>query len=635
MNLTSCRLLSRMRLAVLFTFLVTGTSYTSSANEQLEIEKSTPEASQTDLITNRVEKYVDEYFPNFLEKNHIPGAAFILVDKNGPLLIKGYGEHSFENGVAIQPDKHLFRIASITKTMTGLGVMKLVNEGKIDLDTDVNEYFTRFQIPDTFEQPITVRHLLQHNSGISDEFVGLSFTDISERRSMGDFLEEHVPQRFFPPGKYGSYTNRAFMLLGHMIEEVSGEPYEDWMSTHVFLPLGMKNTGFSLSEQQKPWFTVGSFYNDGEYQKQESVDTISRPSGDAISTATDMGRYASMLLNNGVIEGKVFLEKETVQQIFSDCFAHHEIFEKACLSFARTLLPDNTVRLQHSGHYGGWYSDFAFFPELGVGYFINTNGDTSFVKEFRQGIAEQITGHNFDAKINYQFADSIDRSDKLVGNYRTQFISSTFEKIYHLVVGDDVVALKNDATLIFKGAEFKQIEPLIFRNLKTGTALVFEQDEQGNVVRFLTPTDWFSIGEKLSNWQTAEFQKNWLNYALILCALIAVLLLILIANTANQQKLMLSFVLLINLLWLSPITILWLTNTTDLMAITLGLTLPMKAAMMLVNIAVICTLIFAVLVIVKLCSAAEGFYRKTLVVITLINSVGLIYWANYWNLIGA
>jgi len=176
---------------------------------------------------------------------------------------------------------------------------------------------------------------------------------------------------------------------------------------------------------------------------------------------------------------------------------------------------------------------------------------------------------------------------------------------------------------------------LIFRSLKTGTPLVFEQGEQGNVTRFLTPTDWFSVGEKLTDWQTAKFQKNWLNYALILCTLIAVLLLILIANTANQQKLMLSFVLLINLLWLSPITILWVTNTTDLMAITLGLTLPMKAALMLINIAVICTLIFAVLVIVKLCSAVEGLYGKTLVVITLINSVGLIYWANYWNLIGA
>jgi len=622
--------------SMLFTALVlTIFNFNLKASEQENTDSSIQLTTHQAIIAKRVESYVDEYFPDFLEKNHTPGAAFILVDKGGPLLIKGYGKHSFENGNDIEPDKHLFRIASITKTMTGLGIMKLVNEGIVELDTDVNQYFTRFQIPDTFEQPITVRNLLQHNSGISDEFVGLSFTDIAERRSMGDFLEEHVPQRFFPPGKYGSYTNRAFMLLGHIIEEVSGKPYENWMEENVFQPLGMINTSFTLNEEQKPWFTVGSFYIDGEYQKQNSVDTISRPSGDAISTATDMGRYATMLLNSGSIDGKVFLQPETTKQIFSDCFTHHDIFDQGCLSFARSVLPDNTVRFQHSGHYGGWYSDFAVFPEQGVGYFINTNGDTDFRKEFRKGIAEKITGSSFDVEQDYKFAEKIDRADELAGNYRTQFISSTFEKIYHLIVGDNIVSLKDDSTLLFKGLEFKQVEPLIFRNTITGNALVFEQDEQGNIARFLTPIDWFSVGEKLAKWETAEFQKSWMKYALVLCILLALLSSIVLVQKANRHKLLIGFVLFVNLLWLSPIATLWLTNTTDLMAITLGLTLPMKAAMILIDVAVCGTIIFWLLAISKLFSTRHGFISSVLLLTTMANTAGLVFWVNYWNLIGA
>ncbi len=603
------------------------------------IQESQPSAPQS-AIARRVETYVDRFFPDHLTKTHTPGATFILVDRNGPLVLRGYGKHSYENGDPIEPDKHLFRIASITKTMTGLGVMKLVNEGKIDMDADVNEYFTRFQIPDTFAQPITTRHLLQHNSGISDEFVHLNFTEITASRSMGDFLEVHVPQRFFPPGKYGSYTNRAFMLLGHMIEEVSGQPYEEWMTEHLFQPLGMNSTGFSLTSEQEPWFTVGSFYEDGEYRKQTSIDTITRPSGDAISTASDMGRYASMLLNDGVIDGQAFLKPETAKRIFSDCFSHHDIFDKACLSIAKSVLPDGSVSFRHSGHYGGWYSDFAFFPEQGVGYFVGTNSDAPFVEEFRMGIAQEITGHLLETEHVYEFADKIDGSDALVGNYRNQFLGSTFEKIYHLIVGDDKVELKDPSTLLLKGKEYRQVEPLIFRNASSGSPLVFVENSQGKIERFLARTGWFSIGERLAGWETAEFQLAWLKTAHVLCGLSVLLMLGAFAHRSTRIRVAAAsgrwlpgLLLLTNLLWLSPIAVLWFTNTTDIMAITLGLTVPMKAAFGLIDLAVASTVVFGILALTRVFAATQSFASRLLLSLSLANCAGLIFWVSYWNLI--
>jgi len=626
-------------LTILFALIVSCINCNATAQEQSDSGTTPQVTSEQTIIASRVDTWIDNYFPDFMEKSHTPGAVFILVDKNGPLIVKGYGKHSFEDGNDIDPAKHLFRIASITKTMTGLGVMKLVNEGKIDLDADVNQYFTRFQIPDTFKQPITTRHLLQHNSGISDEFVGLSFTEIKERRSMGDFLEKHVPQRFFPPGKYGSYTNRAFMILGHLIEEVSGQPYEDWMESNVFKPLGMNNTGFYVTEEQKPWFTEGSFYVDGNYQKATSIDTISRPSGDAISTAIDMGRYARMLLNGGDIDGLEFLKSETVEQIFSDCSVHHDIFPKGCLSFARTELPDGSVRYQHGGNYGGWRSDFAFFPDLGVGYFVSTNGAAEYVNDFRYEIAQKITGKKYNVEQQYEFAEKIDRADELIGNYRTQFISSTFEKIYHLIVGDTVISLKDDATLIFRGDEHQQISPLVFRNLASGDALVFEQDETGTVQRFLTDIDWFSVGEKLEDWEKAESQLSWLKYSHIITVLILILFLIVLMITgsrdkfiASNGKLLTSLLPLTNILWLVPVSVLWLTDTTDIMAIQTGLTTPMKTAFIFINLAVYCSVICCLLALLTLFKKSQPLLGQLILLLTTVNTTGLVIWVNYWNL---
>ena len=607
------------------------------------IESNTIKNDNTKEVVDRVENYVDKFFTGFLAKNHTPGVSFILVDKNGALLTKGYGKSKFENGQAIDPQKHLFRIASITKTMTALGVMKLVNENKIDIDANVNNYFTRFQIPDTFESPVTVRHLLMHTSGISDTFAELNFSDIAEKRNMGDFLEKHIPQRLFPPGKYGGYTNRAYMLLGHIIEEVSGEAYEDWMRDNVFKPLGMNNTGFYLSKEQAPWLAEGTLFIDGQYKKQTSVDTITRPSGDAISTAVDMGRYATMLLNNGVIDGKNFLNKETVNRIFNDCFSFHPGMSKGCISFHKSVLPDENLRFEHGGYYGGWYADFAFFPELGFGYFVGSNGDDEFTKEFRKGIAEQITGSTFNAKSDYIFSKKIDRADELVGNYRSQFLGATFEKIYHLFSGDSIISLKDSATLSFQGQDYQQVDPLVLRSLQTGSLLVFEQNEHGKIINAISGGGWFGVNAKLTFWQQTNFQLSWLRYALYFCLFALVIFpitsIVLAKNKAKMQGTLVSkntIILVIasvsNFLWLSPLALLWLTNTTDLMSITLGLTWPMKTAFVLIDLAVIFAVLLSLFTLKNIFSTKQARIIRFMLLIMSINSLSLIFWSNYWNL---
>ena len=578
-----------------------------------------------------VEEFINTFFPEFMEKSHSPGVSFILVDRNGTVLSKGFGTHHYENGVPIDPDKHIFRIASITKTMTAIGALKLVNEGLLDLDKNVNEYFTKFKIPDTFDEPITAKHLLLHNSGISDSYIDLNFTDIAEYRDMGSYLSEHVPQRFFPPGKYGSYTNRAYMLLGHLIEEISGERYEDWMRDNIFLPLGMNNSGFYLTDEQRPWLAVGTRYVNGAYELISRVDTITRPSGDALSTAHDMGRYASMLLNNGVIDDKQFLATDIVELMFNECFTHHEVFSKGCLSFPTKKLADGTVSYMHSGYYGGWYSDLKFYPEHGFAYFATSNGDVNFVSDLRSEMDKIMTGISRSDSI--VFDEKIDRLDEIVGNYRSQFISSTFEKMYHLIFGDEISTSEDGVTLLFKGEPFRQIESLIFKHMKYDRSLVFIE-ENGEIVRALTNTSWFSVHEKLPGWEQAESQKLWLKINLYLYVFLLIGMLIqLIKSQLTENKYSSVLGICLSILWLAPITILWATDTTNIMQITLGLTQPMKFVFTIVTLAVYLSIFHLLLTAYKVIIKRDFGVKAILPLLLILNNIAAIYWVNYWNIL--
>jgi len=116
-----------------------------------------------------VEAFFDNLVPKLMEKHHVPGVAISLVKDGKQLFAKGYGYANLDTGKPVHADETLFRIASISKLFTWIAVMQQVEEGKIDIDTDVNQYLKKFKIPDTFPgRPVTMRHLMTHTAGFDD-----------------------------------------------------------------------------------------------------------------------------------------------------------------------------------------------------------------------------------------------------------------------------------------------------------------------------------------------------------------------------------------------------------------------------------------------------------------------------------
>ncbi|MBC8164794.1 MAG: serine hydrolase [Bryobacteraceae bacterium] len=206
----------------------------------------------------------DRAIPALMSKYQLPGTA-VSIAKDGRLVYaRGFGIGDVTTAEPVQPDS-LFRIASLSKPLTAIGVLKLMEDGKLTLDTRVLPFIGRKASSDVRWDDITVRHLLQHSGGLDIELWGFdpSFPDLETLEALGanlpptrsdvlDFILARLPLAFAPGTRY-AYSNVGYMLLTEVVEKASGQPYETYMREKIFAPLGirrMRIAGSLLTERQ-------------------------------------------------------------------------------------------------------------------------------------------------------------------------------------------------------------------------------------------------------------------------------------------------------------------------------------------------------------------------------------------------
>src|SRR6185503_16893110 len=164
--------------------------------EPVQAER-TPSGSH-ELTATDVETFLDGIVPLQLAKDDIAGATIAIVKDGKVLFSKGYGYADIEKKKPVSAEETLFRPGSVSKLFTWTAVMQLFEQGKLDLDRDVNDYLD-FKIPDAFGQPISLKNLLTHTPGFEEQIKDL-FTNRPESPNLGDYLKTHIPARIFPPG---------------------------------------------------------------------------------------------------------------------------------------------------------------------------------------------------------------------------------------------------------------------------------------------------------------------------------------------------------------------------------------------------------------------------------------------------
>ncbi len=204
-----------------------------------------------ELTRADLEPWLDGFFPYALRQADIAGAVIAVVKDGEVLLQKGYGYADVAKRAPMDPERTILRVGSISKLFTWTAVMQLVEQGKLDLDRDVNGYLD-FDVPAAFGKPITLRHLMTHTAGFEERNKQYRIASSAQRSPLGAYLHAvPVPERIYAPGEVPAYSNYGTMLGGYIVERVAGEPFMDYIERHILAPLAMERSTFrrQLSER--------------------------------------------------------------------------------------------------------------------------------------------------------------------------------------------------------------------------------------------------------------------------------------------------------------------------------------------------------------------------------------------------
>ncbi|HEX2993227.1 MAG TPA: serine hydrolase, partial [Anaerolineales bacterium] len=207
-----------------------------------------------------MEAFLDGVIDSQMKENHVPGAVVTVVKDGVVFLSKGYGYADLETRVPVDPERTLFRPGSVSKLFIWTAVMQLVEQGKLDLNADINHYLD-FTIPNTFSEPITLRHVLTHTSGFEEVNQDLVALHPEGMLALGEYLAKNLPARVFPPGSVMAYSNYGASLTAYIVERVSGLSFDTYVEQNIFVPLGMDHSTFRQPLPESLSTEMASGYN--------------------------------------------------------------------------------------------------------------------------------------------------------------------------------------------------------------------------------------------------------------------------------------------------------------------------------------------------------------------------------------
>jgi CubicO group peptidase (beta-lactamase class C family) len=449
-----------------------------------DLQEASSEAAAGPVDPVEIEAFFDGLMAAYLAEKGIAGATVSVVRNGALLFAKGYGFADAPARALVDADRTLFRIASVTKLFTATALMQLVEQGRLDLDTDVNHYLD-FEIPATFPEPITVRHLLTHTPGFEEDIRRLFTYDPAAIMPLRTWLVETMPARVRPAGQFSSYSNYGLALAGHLVERLSGLSWEDYLDRHIFAPLGMTRTTARqpLPAHLAAGMSRGYLHGQGTWRERPFELTVGgAPAGSISATAHDMARFMLAHLGGGALDGTRILEEDTARLMHARAFTHDPRLPGFALGFFE--MSSHGLRIiGHGGNTAWFHNVLALVPEHDVGVFVSYNTDTA---------ASLTAGPLLTAFLDHYFpdppaplpvaADVADRLAGLTGTYRFNREShNTFQKAMGL--GMSITFRADDGALTawtplgyLRGVEEK---PLLFREEYGHGRIAFRVDDTG------------------------------------------------------------------------------------------------------------------------------------------------------------
>jgi CubicO group peptidase (beta-lactamase class C family) len=447
---------------------------------------------------DELETFLDGVFVAEMQANHVPGAVIAVVKDGSPFFMKGYGYADLENKIPVDPESTLFRPGSVSKLFVWTAVMQLVEQGKLSLDENVNTYLD-FTIPDTYPQPITLKHIMTHTAGFEDVGADLFKLDASEVHPLGDYLKTHIPQRVYPPGEIGAYSNYATAVAGYIVERISGMSFNEYVEANILQPLDMLHATFRqpLPDALSGDMAQGYNFWQGAYQKGGFEFVQPYPVGGLSATASDMTHFMIAHLQNGRYAQIQILEEITARQMHSQLYTPDPRMPGMAYGFFESEMNGQRI-ISHGGDTILFHTGLYLLLEANSGIFISTNStggaglSDAVLKAYMNRYYPQTEAPN-----RTPAADFKTRYANYAGSYtlaRTNI--STFEKIITPLTAPVSVSFSQDGYLILsiagEPAQFIEVEDgLLQDRANPASRLAMTTNEQGEPV--LKPSSPFAF----------------------------------------------------------------------------------------------------------------------------------------------
>jgi CubicO group peptidase (beta-lactamase class C family) len=324
---------------------------------------------------------LDQLIPQWLEEYNVPGAAVSFVRNGEVVWSEGYGLADRAQGIPLTADS-VFQVASISKAVTSWGVMRLVENGQLELDAPVEHYLTRWHLPPSKYDAagVTIRRLLSHTAGLSARgYAGwypypdrqLPSLEESLSGNNGGAGEVCIAME---PGAQWSYSGGGYTLLQLVVEEVTGDTFSAYMQCEVLDPLGMVHSSFEWRADLRP--STALAYSRGGTPLPNYLFTEQAAAG-LYTTAPDLARFvaAAMPGPNGEPAGRGILTSDTLALMFTPAVQLQGPGEAWGLGYNLLALPDGSELIKHGGSNAGWRAFFEAVPEWGDGIVVLTNSE--------------------------------------------------------------------------------------------------------------------------------------------------------------------------------------------------------------------------------------------------------------------
>jgi CubicO group peptidase (beta-lactamase class C family) len=446
------------------------------------------------LTQGDVEAWLNGFLPYALASADIAGAVVVVVKDGQTVVQKGFGYADVAAHKPVDPETTLFRTGSVSKLTTWTSVMQLIEQGKLDLDADVNGYLD-FKIPPRDGKPITLRNIMTHTPGFEERIKSLIIPEGQQFDPLDVYLKAWVPTRIFAPGTTPAYSNYATAVAGYIVARVSGQSYDDYVDEHILKPLDMQHSTMRqpLPANLKEFMSSG--YARASVPAKPFEMVVAAPAGSQSASGADMGKFMIAHLQKGAFGAGRILQAETAEQMHTTPLTILPRVDRMVLGFYEQNRNGHRA-IAHAGDTAWFHTDLYLFIDDNVGLFISMNslGKEGAAGKIRKAVFEQFTdrylpGPTFDGKVDEKTA--AEHARMMAGVYQvSRRAESNFLSLLDLAGGtkvkandDETISVSIATNLAGVPIKWREVEPFVWRSVD-GKDFLSAQVVDGRVARF-------------------------------------------------------------------------------------------------------------------------------------------------------